>query len=60
MLSAGSETCEPVKNRMRAVPEMQRSAIPSRQYVGLGASVIRPSNESGDRRRCEMLLRMGF
>lgn len=55
MLRAGSETCEPLKNRMRAVPEMQQSAIPSSNYVGLGASVIRPSNKSGDRKHSEML-----
>lgn len=40
MLREGSETCELLKNRMRVLPEVQWSAIPPRQYVGLGASVI--------------------
>lgn len=57
MLRAGSETCERRKNRMRAFPVMQRSAIPSSQYVGLGASVIHPSKESVGPRYWEMLLK---
>lgn len=49
ILRAESETCKSVKNRKRAVPQLQWSALPPSRYVGVGVSVTRPSNMSGDR-----------
>lgn len=47
MLRDGSETCELLKNRMRVLPEVQRSAIPP-TICGSRGICHRPLSESGD------------